>query len=323
MQNACENNMVLHLQYFYSIFGKINSMKKVVAFFILLINLMGSAHAQTVIVGNISPTPKDTSAALEVQKALKAKVNIQSANFNDTAWLQLSNRNEFSQGTDFNIVAIRENGMYFNTRSDLPSYTNDSLLTLLRTGNVGIGTRNPGSKLDVVGNIRMRDGQQAAGKVMQSDATGVASWQPKTFGFSATGTMPAISNIQNISNNTLTTVTNINQEAYDEKAMYNPATGTLTIPEAGVYHIDVQLQYYQASAGNYSIYLYVDANFRYYNTITLTGSASFDKYLPLHLSADIKLNAGDVITIRTQQVSGATQILLGGFSTHFNMHKLY
>lgn len=298
-------------------------MKRILLYTFISFLVCCNTQAQTVIVGNVSPTPKDTGAALEVQKALKAKVNIQSAHYTDTSWLQLSNRNSSNFGTDFNIVAIRENGMYFNTRSDLPSNTNDSLLTLLRTGNVGIGTRTPGSKLDVVGNIRMRDGLQAAGKVMQSDATGVASWQPKTFGFSAIGTMPAISNIQNIANNSLTTVTNINQEAYDEKAMYNPATGTLTIPEAGVYHIDVQLQYYQASAGNYSIYLYVDANFRYYNTITLTGSASFDKHLPLHLSADIKLNAGDVITIRTQQVSGSTQILLGGYATHFNMHKLY
>lgn len=298
-------------------------MKKLIAFFILSIFLMGSASAQTVIVGSLSPTPLDARAALEVQKTLNAKVNIQSASYNDTAWVQLSNRNNANQGTDFNIVAIREVGLYFNTRSDLVSNTNDSLFTLLRTGYVGIGTRTPSQKLDVVGNIRMRDGLQAAGKVMQSDANGVASWQPKTFGFAATGTLPAISNTQNIPNNTLTTVTNINREEYDENAIYNPATGTVTISEAGVYHIDVQLQYHQASAGNYSIQLYVDGTAMRYNTITLTGTSSFDKSLPIHLSADIKLNAGDLITIRTQQVSGASQILLGGVNTHFNMHKLY
>lgn len=42
--------------------------------------------------------------------------------------------------------------------------------------NVGIGTPTPADRLHVVGNIRMVDGNQAAGKIMTSDANGTASW---------------------------------------------------------------------------------------------------------------------------------------------------
>ncbi|MFN8275627.1 MAG: tail fiber domain-containing protein [Flavobacteriaceae bacterium] len=42
--------------------------------------------------------------------------------------------------------------------------------------NVGIGTTTPQDRLHVVGNIRMVDGNQAAGKILTSDANGTASW---------------------------------------------------------------------------------------------------------------------------------------------------
>lgn len=44
-------------------------------------------------------------------------------------------------------------------------------------GKVGIGTTAPTEKLHVAGSIKMVDGNQAANKLMTSDANGVASWQ--------------------------------------------------------------------------------------------------------------------------------------------------
>ncbi|MEO8150895.1 MAG: hypothetical protein ABI723_24895 [Bacteroidia bacterium] len=45
------------------------------------------------------------------------------------------------------------------------------------TGNVGIATSTPAAKLDVAGNIKITDGTQGAGKVLTSDANGLATWQ--------------------------------------------------------------------------------------------------------------------------------------------------
>lgn len=44
------------------------------------------------------------------------------------------------------------------------------------TGNVGIGTTNPGAKLEVAGQIKITGGTPGAGKVLTSDASGLASW---------------------------------------------------------------------------------------------------------------------------------------------------
>jgi hypothetical protein len=44
-------------------------------------------------------------------------------------------------------------------------------------GHVGIGTAAPAAKLDVSGTFKLADGSQGAGKVLRSDASGLAAWQ--------------------------------------------------------------------------------------------------------------------------------------------------
>ena len=44
--------------------------------------------------------------------------------------------------------------------------------------NVGIGTSTPSAKLHVNGTLKVVDGTQGAGKILTSDAAGLASWQP-------------------------------------------------------------------------------------------------------------------------------------------------
>jgi hypothetical protein len=49
-------------------------------------------------------------------------------------------------------------------------------MRITSNGDVGIGTSTPQSKLHVVGNLTIIDGNQAAGKLLMSDANGTASW---------------------------------------------------------------------------------------------------------------------------------------------------
>ncbi len=50
-------------------------------------------------------------------------------------------------------------------------------LTILKNGNLGIGTTSPDTTFHVVGKMKYQDGSQGAGKVLTSDANGVANWQ--------------------------------------------------------------------------------------------------------------------------------------------------
>jgi hypothetical protein len=61
-------------------------------------------------------------------------------------------------------------------RHDGTSWIANSLLINDGT-NIGIGTAAPGAKLDVSGQIKISGGAPGAGKVLTSDAAGLASWQ--------------------------------------------------------------------------------------------------------------------------------------------------
>lgn len=49
--------------------------------------------------------------------------------------------------------------------------------TLAVNGNVGIGTTSPGAKLEVAGQVKITGGTPATGKVLTSDANGLATWE--------------------------------------------------------------------------------------------------------------------------------------------------
>jgi len=55
--------------------------------------------------------------------------------------------------------------------------TGGERLRITASGDIGVNESNPGARLHVAGNVKIVDGTQGAGKVLTSDANGLASWQ--------------------------------------------------------------------------------------------------------------------------------------------------
>lgn len=70
--------------------------------------------------------------------------------------------------------------LYTGQASPIAFFTNAATtpqMIIASGGNVGIGTSNPSTaKLDIAGKIKVSDGSQGTGKVLTSDASGLASW---------------------------------------------------------------------------------------------------------------------------------------------------
>ncbi|MBL0357149.1 MAG: hypothetical protein IPP72_09805 [Chitinophagaceae bacterium] len=72
----------------------------------------------------------------------------------------------------------------FQVGNGSASYARSNAMTILRNGNVGIGTVTPNATLNVVGNVSVQggffqfvNGTEGAGKVLASDLSGIANWQ--------------------------------------------------------------------------------------------------------------------------------------------------
>ena len=129
-----------------------------------------------------------------------------SNNVNDRLWMKQWNANygDYIPGFDAEdkfVFAIDWNnnsanvGEFVVTRNistvTFNGDANDTLFIIKENGDVGIGTYNPSSTLHVNGSVMIKDGTQAAGRVLTSDANGLASWQVNSAA-SASGAAGAI-----------------------------------------------------------------------------------------------------------------------------------
>ncbi|QJX46777.1 hypothetical protein HMJ29_07420 [Hymenobacter taeanensis] len=73
-------------------------------------------------------------------------------------------------------LALRVGASAAGTYNDASQNYRD-VMRLMPSGNVGIGTTNPGAMLEVAGQVKITGGAPGVGKVLTSDGTGLATWQ--------------------------------------------------------------------------------------------------------------------------------------------------
>jgi hypothetical protein len=110
-------------------------------------------------------------------------------------------------------------------------------------GNVGIGTTSPGANLEVAGQVKITGGAPGLGKVLTSDAVGLASWQPPPpkISFFA-GDNPIADQV--IGASTIATVAfTAGYPYYNDGNGYSLSTNQFTPPVAGVYTLTAFINY--------------------------------------------------------------------------------
>jgi hypothetical protein len=206
--------------------------------------------------------------------------------------------------------------MVLQTIGPGPAFVDAMTLT---NGNVGIGVE-PSAKLDVNGNIKITDGTQGTGKVLTSNAIGIASWQnlPSTnYGFKVTQAAP-----QSVPTTTATTIL-WPVEVYDDANAFN-ANG-YTVQVSGLYHFDVKVNWNNTGVAGSPFTAItlrkngVEAAFTAQNI-----PAGVTNIITVNISCDLKLVAGDVMTVTAQQNTGDNLGFVGGeYLIFFSGHRVY
>ncbi|TVR38406.1 MAG: hypothetical protein EA392_09920 [Cryomorphaceae bacterium] len=177
-------------------------------------------------------------------------------------------------------------------------------LTVMKNGNVGIGTDTPEATVHIDGTLRYQDGQEVAGRTLVADDDGNASWEISQ-GFSV-----------NFSANTTLNAGNImvfNYENHNRGNNYNLATGVFTAPYDGLYQFSY-IEYTGAGAGTAAGFQVFKNGLvrRHYPTVKAVASADF----AMHISWTMVLEAGDTVDLR---LLGASRTVAG--STISNIRK--
>ncbi len=84
---------------------------------------------------------------------------------------------QFRAANSTDRLLVVGNAIDANNSGAVDAAERSDALVILKNGNTGLGTSAPATRLHVVGNIRMVDGNQALGRVLTSDANGTATWQ--------------------------------------------------------------------------------------------------------------------------------------------------
>ena len=101
----------------------------------------------------------------------------QTGSGNDTA---LGIHNDNTTGTQVGLLiqvdGISSNNIALTLEADNAASNNYALVVPPNKGDAGFGTSTPDATVDIVGTLQYADGSEGAGKILESDASGNASW---------------------------------------------------------------------------------------------------------------------------------------------------
>lgn len=196
---------------------------------------------------------------------------------------------------------------------------NDALTINYNNDNVGIGTPQPTAKLEVNGQVKITGGAPGAGKVLISDATGLASWgedNPKK-AFSAYSTYGLLDISAGVETQVLFDNINFNDGNY-----YNESTGAFNVLSEGMYHFDVRINWQAFTlTGEAILALRVNGVItEQVRTTVAQGSSTTQQTL----SSNFKLYAGDTVDVVVIQNTNLPQLLnLNQLDAGFSGYKVY
>lgn len=180
---------------------------------------------------------------------------------------------------------------------------------------VGIGTNTPDERLHVVGSIKMVDGNQAAGKVMTSDANGKSSWTDLN-------SQKVYAEIDKSSNQTFSSGGAIDFGTNAFQQGVTLATTTIQVNKAGIYRVTYNVTVRKNSGGakifpEFYLHIWGTAIANTRATVTLTANQvetiSFTKL--------ISLNAFDGIGVGTTLTDTNTEVLANNTSLVLELIK--
>lgn len=202
----------------------------------------------------------------------------------------------------------------------------------VNNGNVGIGTTNPTSTLDIQGDVRVRSSNPKTGSVMaSSDASGNAEWID-AIAFKATGGLDGLAN--DLPTENVWTKIFFNQTAaYNIGLAYGNLSSEFNAPEDGIYHfetvldwvdtVEIQQTRIQMQRGSNIYTIAFSAN----SIPGANGSNWYiGKIIPSQLVTDVKLITGDKVWVEvkynnfTLPISSGNAISANNFKTWFTGH---
>jgi hypothetical protein len=261
---------------------------------------------------------RGTPAARTLPTSIDYYANIQFQGFDGTDYTTGARIEGSVDGTPSGPTDMPGKLVFYTTQDG--TGTDAERMRISNTGNVGIGNNNPSAKLDVIGNVKIVDGTQGAGKVFTSDATGNGSWKTKKVAFFA-GSSTATD--QSIAQNNLTTLLFQNSGSsftLNDGGGYSPTTGFFTAPVAGVYNLNANLLFAGAPSGYFTIELMhsvngsIAQNTGMFNTIA-------QNWFSGTIGSTVHLNAGESVWIEVYNTNGS-MTFYNGEST-FSGHLVY